>query len=336
MSVINDTWRYLVARKLWPVALLLIGAIVAVPMVLAKEPDGSGGGVPLAGAKADTSGLATEPVVALAGPGDRAKRRRVLGTRKNPFEPAATPTPVATPGTGAQAGLPAGGTTTIPGGATIGGGKSTGGAISIPGGPTAPGGSTSPGTGLTPPAGGDPAKPSYELYELSVRFGPSDGAELPKSVLKRLEALPSAEEPVLAYLGVLDDRKTAVFLIDTGVIAQGDGACKPSKASCETVHLKEGETEFFDVLGEDGVTVEAQFQLDVVKIRRKATSSASAAKASVSKAGRKIVRARMAGDGPLRYSHNLKTGRLHKLSPKAYRAAVAKSARAAKARRAQR
>ena len=335
MSQINDTWRYLVARKLWPVALLLIGAIVAVPMVLAKEPDG-GGGVPLAGAaKADNSSLATEPVVALAGPGDRAKRRRVLGTRKNPFQPAATPTPTATPSTGAQADQPTA-STVLPGGATIGGGKSTGGAISIPGGPTAPGGSTAPGTGLTPPAGGDPARPSYELYELSVRFGPSDGAELPKSVLKRLEALPSTEAPVLAYLGVLDDRKTAVFLIDTGVIAQGDGECKPSRASCETVHLKEGETEFFDVLGEDGVTIEAQFQLDVVKIRRKATSSARVAKASVSKAGRRIVRARVAGDGPLRYGFSAKTGRLHKLSPKAYKGAVAKSARAAKARRAQR
>jgi len=327
MSQINDTWRYLVARKLWPVALLLIGAIVAVPMVLAKEPDG-GGGVPLAGAaKADNSSLATEPVVALAGPGDRAKRRRVLGTRKNPFQPAATPTPTATPSTGAQADQPT--AITLPGGATIGGGKSTGGAISIPGGPIAPG------IGLTPPAGGDPARPSYELYELSVRFGPSDGAELPKSVLKRLEALPSTEAPVLAYLGVLDDKKTAVFLIDTGVIAQGDGECKPSRASCETVHLKEGETEFFDVLGEDGVTIEAQFQLDVVKIRRKATSSAKTAKASVSKAGRRIVRARVAGDGPLRYGFSAKTGRLHKLSPKAFKAAVAKSARASKARKAQ-
>ena len=35
MSVLNDTWRYLVQRKLWPLAVLLLAALVAVPMVMA-------------------------------------------------------------------------------------------------------------------------------------------------------------------------------------------------------------------------------------------------------------------------------------------------------------
>ena len=38
MSVINDTWRFLVQRRLWPVAILLVAAAVAVPMLLAKDP----------------------------------------------------------------------------------------------------------------------------------------------------------------------------------------------------------------------------------------------------------------------------------------------------------
>ena len=44
-----------------------------------------------------------------------------------------------------------------------------------------------------------------------------------------------------------------------------------------------------------------------------------------------ILRARVAGDGPLRYRYDAKTGRLHKLSKKAYKAVVAKAARAARA-----
>ena len=44
-----------------------------------------------------------------------------------------------------------------------------------------------------------------------------------------------------------------------------------------------------------------------------------------------ILRARVAGDGPLRYRYDKKTGRLEKLSKKAYKAVVAKAARAARA-----
>src|SRR3712207_621560 len=39
MNVITDTLRQIVRRKLWPVALVLLGALAAVPLVLAKEPE---------------------------------------------------------------------------------------------------------------------------------------------------------------------------------------------------------------------------------------------------------------------------------------------------------
>ena len=40
-----------------------------------------------------------------------------------------------------------------------------------------------------------------------------------------------------------------------------------------------------------------------------------------------ILRARIAGDGPLRYRYDKKSGRLQKLSKKAYKAVVAKAAK---------
>lgn len=312
MSVLNDTWAYLVQRKLWPLAVLLIAALVAVPMVMAKDPEPAA--APVADTKVAQSQLATEPIVALAGPGDRAERRRVLGSRKNPFKPAELPKkakvpkvvdpPAATAPTPASSGTPVTG--------------------------------IAPGVGVTPVTPGDTTpKKVYERFELTVRFGVSaETGELPKSDVKRLEALPSAEEPVLVYLGVLADKKTAVFLVDAGVVAQGDGKCMPSRTSCETIHLKAGETEFFDVIAEDGKSEAAQFQLDLVKIRRTTTTSAKAAKRSyarVSKAGQKIVRARVAGDGPLRFGYSAKTGRLYKLTTKAFKAAVSRSAHAARA-----
>jgi hypothetical protein len=326
MSVINDTWRFLVQRRLWPVAILLIAAAAAVPTLLAREPEP----VPPAPAVAVKSNkgavLATQPIVAPASDGDRSGRRRVLGARKNPFKPQVTPTPTPRPesATTADTGATAdNGTTTGSGGAPLSGASPA---------PTA-GAPVLPGTTV-------PAKPKkrYELYELTVRFGPSADTRPPRRDVKRLQALPSSEEPVLIYLGVLEDKKTAVFMVDSGVIAQGDGTCRPSRTVCETIHIREGETEFLDVAGEDGdvagESTGAQYQLDVLKIRKTTTTKASkakAAKARVSVKGRKILRARIAGDGPLRYRYDKRSGRLEKRSKKAYRSVVAKAAKSARA-----
>ncbi len=76
-------------------------------------------------------------------------------------------------------------------------------------------------------------------------------------------------------------------MVDASLEPQGDGTCDPSPSSCETIELREGETEFFDVLGETG-EVMAQYQLDLVDIKRSKTASAakaSAARAKVSKGG---------------------------------------------------
>jgi hypothetical protein len=319
MSVLNDTWRFLVQRRLWPLAILLIAAAAAVPMLLSEEP-APPPATPQVAVKADKQAvLATDPIVAPAADGDRAGRRRVLGSRKDPFKPQATPTPTPKP-ENASTGKPA----------------DTGAAPTTGGGDTGfVGGSPAPGTGTPLVPGATPEKKkTYELHQLTVRFGASEGDSLARRDVKRLQALPSAEEPVLIYLGVLKDNKTAVFLLDSGVVAQGDGECKPSRTTCETIHIREGETEFFDVGGEEGDSGGAQYQLDVIKIRKKTTTNAStakAAKARVSKPGRQILRARIAGDGPLRYRYNAKSGRLEKLSVKAYKAVVSKAAKAARA-----
>ena len=330
MSVLNDTWRFLVERRLWPVAILLLAAAAAVPMLLSEDPPPPAAAAPVA-VKADKDAvLAEDPIVTEAADGDRSGRRHVLGSPKDPFKPQATPTPTPTPQPATQATAP---TTTSTGAST--------------GSTTTTSGGSAPTTGASPaPATGGPVLPSpkkktYELYELTVRFGASDGNRPPRKDVKRLQALPSNDEPVLIYLGVLDDKKTAVFMLDSGVVAQGDGTCRPSRTTCETIHIREGETEFFDVPSDSGTgttttgdTSGQQYELDVLKIRKTTTTDARKAQkamARVSTKGRMILRARIAGDGPLRYRYDAKSGRLHKLSKKAYKAVVAKAARAARA-----
>ena len=149
--------------------------------------------------------------------------------------------------------------------------------------------------------------------------------------MPRLKALPSAEDPVLVYLGPGKDGKSAIFLVDEGVEAQGDGSCKPSPHNCETIHLAVGDTEFFDVTDESG-SVTDQYQLDLLAIKKSSTDDkgkAAAARAEQSDAGRRVLRARQAASGPLRYRYDTKSGTVRKIPARAYKALLAKSARVA-------
>lgn len=319
MKPLENVWSSLVQRRLLPVAIVLVAALAAIPFVLAKDPEPVP--APAAPTAENTDGGIADPVVTLAETGDETtQRRRVLGASKNPFQPGPAPEATATPDAGA---------TTTP--ATTGGAESgdkptdTGSAPSAPatGGPV-----TAPGTPVAPT---EAPKPTYELYSLTVRFGDAEADALEKMNLPRLKALPSADEPVLVYLGPGDGAKTAIFMVDEGVVAQGDATCKPSPSNCETIHMRVGDTEFLDVTDEDG-NVSAQYQLDLLDIKTKKTADAAAAakaRAKVSKAGLSVLKARKAAVGPLRYRYDAKSGTVRKIGKRAYKALLAKSARTA-------
>jgi hypothetical protein len=113
-------------------------------------------------------------------------------------------------------------------------------------------------------------------------------------------------------MGLLGDGKTAVFLVDHGVRAIGDGECHPTPESCETIRLQAGETEFLDVVDASG-NVTGQYQLDLIKIHKSETASAARAKASrraASKAGRRVLKARVAAHGPIGYRWDAARGAL--------------------------
>jgi len=280
MKVVNDIWRQLVGRRLLPVAAILVAALVAVPIVLAKGAQPAP--EPTLQPVDATAAAATKTIVSVATPST--KRRRVLGAKTNPFAGEKLPKPKK-PATSAAASSPS---------ASGSGGSSEPSTPASPqggGGAPASGGSAPPASGPTTPA---PQPKTYAFQELTVRFGSAEGAPERRS-LERLEPLPSADEPVLIYLGVLKDGKTAVFLIDDGVSAVGDGECHPAPEQCETIGLKAGETEFFDVTDETG-NVSEQYQLDLVKIHKAETTSATQARAS-SKAGRRLLKAHVASTG---------------------------------------
>ena len=242
MNVLTQTWRQLVRRRLWPVALLLVAALVAVPVVLAK---------PATAPPAPATAAAPAPVatpgqsfVQLASDDAPAKRRRVLGAPKDPFEPAplpkvkhhkkaakasatptATPTPAPPSGSGSVAG--------------------TGGAA-----PVAP---------AAPVATATPAPVKHvPANSVEVRFGKTDAA-LTKSTLQRLDTLPSSS-PLIVFMGFHKGGKVAEFMLTGDVTAEGDGSCSPSTQGCETLLLHKGETEFLTF---SGTAQDGQYELDL-------------------------------------------------------------------------
>jgi hypothetical protein len=260
MNVLTTTWRQLVRRRLWPVAVLLLAALVAVPVMLARDPAPVTPPEPAAQAPASqsakTDDALAEPVVAKVSSTEKGRRRRVLGVRKDPFTPAVLKHKKKAP---AKKAVKKQHTKTT---------RPT--RESTPSAPSSPSSPSSPAvSGPSTPAAPAPKKKVYAKDSLIVRFGDATGETLKRVNLLKLAALPNDadSEPLLIYTGLTDHGKKAVFLVDESLDPSGDGHCSPHPATCEKVELAKGETEFFDVIDPDTGDVTAQYELDLVDIK---------------------------------------------------------------------
>jgi hypothetical protein len=292
MSLITEPFRALIRKKLWPVALLLVAALVAVPVLLAKEPE-----APIASAQPATKKEEGMPAtfVSVDEDGDVTERRRVLGVSKDPFAPAELDKKTKAALKKAKAKEKA----------QEEGSKSGADAESD----SKDGGASGGGGGTTtePPVSDAPAPAkTYPLYSIKVRFGPVDATQKAKTV-ERLAVLPNADAPVLVYRGVEEGGKIAVFELTGSVTAEGDGGCDPSPEDCQVLRLREGETEFITV-NDTGTETDAQYQLEVVKIHTSKTASKSEL-TKTSAAGRKVLSKL---GRKTRYSFDSETGTLRK------------------------
>lgn len=270
MNLITDTWRGLIRRRLWPVALLLVAALVAVPLTLKKEPEVEP--VPANAVAKTDEGLPITYVTAAGAEEESGeevtdKRRRTLGESKDPFEPA--PLPKAKKkkkkSTKKQAT-----STQQQDGESSSSSKDDSTAASG-GGTTAP---TAPVVTPTPTATPTPAPAN----SIRVRFTKVEESavteEVPAATVQRLDVLPDEKNPVLAYRGLESGGKVAVFELSGNVTVEGDGECGPTPEDCQTLKLRAGETAFITV-ADTGEETDAQYQLDLVKINAKSKASSS-------------------------------------------------------------
>jgi len=268
-----DIWSDLRTKKLLPVAVILGLALIAVPIFLldSSSAEQSAGTPPVASPQ---GGSTAASAVSLQETASRPSSRLDVFGKEDPFRRPAKRSPGAAAD---MAGSPAGGGGIATGGgsssdALAGGGESgifasdsaigasvangnlpgDNGSASDGGPPSAggggSGGSSPPSTpkdptsssapGTSSPGGSTPLK-AY-AYRLDLRFGTSDQVSTLEDV-KRLTPLPSDRRPYVVFLGVEEDGKTAVFLVNTDKVTPSgsEGECKPSPSDCSLLYLQD-------------------------------------------------------------------------------------------------
>lgn len=252
-----DLWQDLREKRLWPVAVGLLAAMAAVPIVLFKPA----GETPLPPTiAANTTIPELLPVVSVdSGPSRGSKLESF--DQKNPFSPLKDleqdATAAASAATAADGGASSGSSEGSPLGSAAGG--------SHGGGPGGSGGSgSSGGTSI-----------EYFRYTVDVSLGETGEKAAKIEGVKQTQLLPDGEAPLLAYMGLADDARTAVFfIIDPAYSAQGEGKCRPKGDDCRFIYLgvnDDGDEE--SIFTADG---ESEYTLKLLKINREGISPAQA------------------------------------------------------------
>jgi hypothetical protein len=293
---LRNVFQEIVERRLWPVALVLAVALVAIPVLLSNPASSTPSASPVSPAAPATGTggplSAFQPVVNTEGSKSSEIRKRLQGFQpKDPFKVQGLGGgggSEASGATGESTTLGAGtGTTLEPGagGDTSGSGTSGSGTSG-----SGTSGSGQSGSGTS----GQSGSITYFTWTATVRFGIGDNADqLDKKRLERFRALPSSENPVVVFMGVTTDGEKAVFLVSTASGTTGEGDCEPDD-TCTFLYMKPGQTQSFEAVDEDDQVVTYKLKLidtNVEKTDPPKSSSSSASRRASTRAQRRARRA---------------------------------------------
>jgi hypothetical protein len=268
------------------VAVALVAALVAVPVVLSKSSEAP----PPAPANAtDAKRTAPEPSE-LKGLTDVKLEKAALDAGSsldtfdpsNPFRPPAKvirgpkqATAGADSGPSPDSGNGSGGDAVIDKG--NGGGNSGGGPGDTGGGDT--GGGT---TGGGDTGGGGTTTTTQYRYVIDVTFWAGDRKRR-IDAMERLRMLPNANKPLLLFLGVSSDGGNAVFLVDSTLEAAGEGECKPNNEECSFLYLGPGSEHAFTNEQGDSYAIRVD-EIRRVKVKNTTKAAASSKNKKTAKA----------------------------------------------------
>jgi hypothetical protein len=248
-----DLWQDLRAKRLWPIAVALLAATVAVPAVLFKPASST----PAPTTAATTPKDGKLPAVTLDASSVNSSHLDVF-KQKNPFSEMSDATPTGD-GTDNPLADSVGKAVSKAGDSTSAGGSAGGGST------TPSGGSSEP-----PPTGpdGKPIEPGvhYFTYTADVLFGPRGNVKAYKS-LTQLDVLPDGNNPVVAFMGAAGGKSATFFIADPAFRADGEGSCDPNPDNCMFLTLKQDEGHNEETLSAQNGQVEYVLKLTGLHIK---------------------------------------------------------------------
>jgi hypothetical protein len=295
MSIVKALITDLRERRLWPIAVAMVVALAAVPVLLSRKAHPA----PVAQAPAGgavASQAASLPVVSVQ---STPSHGRLIGAPQDPFpQPTQTSVPNASSGS----------THTVPptsGGA--GGGSGAGGSGASQSSST-PSEAQPTTTATTAP----PVRITWFHWAVNLAFGKAGKRLRAYDDAKRFTTLPSPRNPLVVFLGLMSDAKTAVFLVSSTASPAGPGRCTPSLRNCEFLKLKAGQQEALLTVNANGSVTEYALEVTAVHlVQNSQPTAAPLAPARTSNAGRKIVaRAARASSLLRQLSYSPRTGLL--------------------------
>jgi hypothetical protein len=299
MPFLKNVAKDLVEKRLWPVAALLVAALVAVPIVVGRSGAAPAAApvTPPAGESAGTADAPGTSRVTLATGDDvvhdhgavrdpfrasaaKAKAGASSSTTTAKAAPApSSPAPSAVTASKAATGASPSAAVRPRAGSSATGPSSSGPTAAAP---TKPKTKT---TAKAPTTTKPKAVDATDTYHVSLRFGVNGGKIKTIKDVARLSPLPSETDPFFVFLGVLQTEKTheqrAVFMVSSDATPTGEGACHPTKQDCETVELTKGQTIFFDYTAPDGTPT--QYELELAGIHKTEVKSAAKAQAAIAR-----------------------------------------------------
>ena len=252
-SSVRNLFQDLVERRLWPVALALVIALIAIPVLLSSPSSNTSSTStpvpPVAPATGAGGALpAFEPVVSTEGSKSSEIKKNLAGfDSKDPFK---------------VQGLSTGSGQTADAGAAAAGGATTAGdGTGTTGSGSGTSGSGSPGTS------GDSTGQSgtIKFYDWTVTVSFGIGDNLDKKRMMRFRALPNSENPVVVFMDVTTNGESAVFMVSTATGTTGDGDCEPDD-TCTFVYMKPGQTQKFEAVDADDKVVTYTLKLADIKL----------------------------------------------------------------------
>jgi hypothetical protein len=261
MTFFLDLWQDLREKRLWPIAVGLLAAALAIPVVMLK-PASEGTPAPVAAVPAPKAD--TLPAVEVDSSPTHGSKLETFSQR-DPFKPLsdlkkadANGSTATAPGSGASDPTASAAGTPVSSGSGSGGSTSTD--------STSPSSSPSPITTPGTPSSDTTSTPvKWFRYTADMSFGTPDDLKTLKGV-QDFTLLPDPKTAAVVFMGVSNDAKSAIFFIaDPAFEASGEGTCN-DKQDCRFVKLSlddKKDQETFTSL--DGSVV---YKLKLLKLNR--------------------------------------------------------------------